>query len=307
MPPVELPRRLRKMLRDRTDLSLKLIDAAIERGELTINGVAAPPWGEVFVFPEDEVHMSGQPLPEAKQSRVFLLFKPKNVTSTASDPKGKQDLSAWLKRLPAGVFPIGRLDRETTGALLLTNDGDLATALLSPEHRANKVYWLWIGESIAEADPRLERWLTGIPVLGETAHATQVEVLHQTPDSTELLVTLHEGKNRQIRRMARASAFHLLHLHRKSICSVSLDGLSPGDVRELAAEEVDRLWADVGGKHVVFAKQWEALKHNAQQAREKGTGSDRLDGWIETNCVLAEAALAPLNVVNSPPPLTARR
>ena len=291
MQPVELPRRLRKVLRDRTDLSLKLIDAIIARGEVTINGLPAPSWGEVMVFPSDEVLINAQPLPDPKKSRVFLLFKPINVTTTASDPRGKRDLSAWLSQLPPGVFPIGRLDRETTGALLLTNDGNLATALLSPEHRANKVYWLWLNECIEKDDPRLQRWLTGIPMLGEIAHASQVEVLRHTPDFTELLVTLHEGKNRQIRRMSRASDFRLLHLHRKSICSVSLDAMSPGQLRELNDQEIEQLWSDVGGKHVVFEKQWEALKRHASLARQNGAPNRRLDNWLDENCVQAESAL----------------
>ena len=291
MQPVELPRRLRKVLRDRTDLSLKLIDVTIARGEVTINGLPAPTWGEVMVFPSDEVLINARPLPEPKKSRVFLLFKPMNVTTTASDPKGKRDLSAWLGQLPPGVFPIGRLDRETTGALLLTNDGNLATALLSPEHRANKVYWLWLNECIAENDPRLQCWLTGIPVLGEIARASQLEILRQTPDFTELLVTLHEGKNRQIRRMSRASDFRLLHLHRRSICSVSLDAMYPGALRELNDQEIEQLWSDVGGRHVVFEKQWEALKRHASLARQNGTPNQRLDNWLEQNCVRVESAL----------------
>lgn len=88
--------------------------------------------------------------------RTYLLNKPKNVTSTARDPDRKRDVSEWLTAMAPGAFPVGRLDRETTGALLFTTDGDLATAILRPDHQTRKTYWLWLNEYLLPSDTRLE-------------------------------------------------------------------------------------------------------------------------------------------------------
>lgn len=283
---MNLPKRLRKLLRDRCPLSLGQIDAALEAGRVTVDG-APPPTHveEKLIFPDQEVLLDGKPLPGEQSSRCWLLNKPKSVTSTAQDPGGKQDLSAWLARLPSGTFPVGRLDRETTGALLLTNSGDLANALLLPEHHAEKVYWLWLNESLHHDDPRLAQWTSGIPMLGGVAHAKKVELLHSTPDMSELLVTLCEGKNRQIRRMARATDFRLLHLHRRTVGPIGLDTLKPGDLRELTGDEVAALWRAVGGRPAVLEAQWRALEHQAHVARRDGRPNIRLEAWLSDHCL----------------------
>ncbi len=275
-----LPRRLDKFIRDATDLPRAVITEALAVGRvhcLPVAPAGAPLQGNELVFDGDVVSLDGERIHPRLSFDTFLLNKPRSVTSTTRDPLGKRDLQRWLARMPAGVFPVGRLDRDTTGALLFTNDGDLATAVLRPDHATEKVYWLWLNESISKDDPRLRKWEQGMPMLGSTARAVRTEVLRQTPDMTELLVTLSEGKNRQIRRMARASDFRLLHLHRRSIGPIALEGLPLGEVRRLTDPEVDALWSSVGGRARVRLKQLEALRRKALEARHRGTPLLRLE------------------------------
>ena len=279
----DYPRKLRKFLRDVTDHSLATIDTAMKDGkvQLRVGGHFKESLSdETLVFPGDEVFLEGALLQTENTCRVFLLNKPKRVTTTARDPKGKQDLSAWLKRLPQGFFPVGRLDRATTGALLLTNSGDLATALLRPEHHVDKLYWLFVAEEVTPEDPRLGEWRSGMNILGGGAQAESIEVLHHTAHYAELHVVLREGKNRQIRRMCRLSDFHLLHLHRKAVGDVHLGELGSGEMRELAQEEVETLWGRAGGREEVRRRQLEALERRAQGARAAGSPDERLEEWL---------------------------
>lgn len=202
------------------------------------------------------------------------------MTTTARDPDGKRDLNHWLRQLPPGSFPIGRLDRATTGALLLTTDGDLANALLRPDHQTDKLYWLWLNEHIAPDDDRLRAWKTGIPLRNHTARATRTEIVYGDEHSTQLHVTLQEGKNRQIRRMCRASDFRLLHLHRKSVGPISLESLREGEMRQLSMTEVSALWEASGGRAEVTRKQLEALGERARRARQEGKPLHRLESWL---------------------------
>ena len=183
--------------------------------------------------------------------------------------------------MPEGMFPVGRLDRQTSGLLLFTTDGDLAHAVLRPEHHTDKTYWLWLDEVVPDDDPRLRALLDGVPVLGQPAHAKAVEVLHRTDQLTELLVTLDEGKNRQIRRMCRALDFHLHALHRKTIGSLALGDLPAGQWRLLRDDEVEALWRAAGGRERVVERRVRALRYHADKCRAAGAPHARLEAWLE--------------------------
>src|SRR5690606_28065792 len=135
-------------------------------------------------------------------------------------------------------------------------------------------------EVVLEKDPRLVQWLEGIPMLGSLGRASRVQVLRTTVDYTELEVSLREGKNRQIRRMCRATDFRLIHLHRKRIGSVDLAGIAPGHHRLLLAEEIAALYEGVGGSEAVRKKQVRALELSAQRSRLAGAPHHRLEEWL---------------------------
>jgi 23S rRNA pseudouridine2605 synthase len=233
-----------------------------------------------LVYEDDVVELDGAPITPREAPVTLMLNKPPAVTSTLRDPLRQQDLTAFIAQMPAGVFPVGRLDRDTTGLLFCTNDGDLANAILHPDHHTEKVYWLWLNEVVPDNDPRLEQMQTGIPIRDYLARVSKLEVLHRSEHFTELLVTLREGKNRQIRRMCRALDFYLHHLHRRSVGPVSVGSLELGSFRELGADEVEALWEATGGRARCLERKLGALESRCQKQRANGTRALRLERWL---------------------------
>ncbi len=263
------------------------------RGErVTLDGKRQTSEHEL-VFEEDDVRLDGKRISPRNSQLCAMLHKPLGVTSTARDPDGKADLSRWLREMPEGMFPIGRLDRQTSGLLLFTTDGDLAHAVLRPDHHTDKVYWLWLDEHVADDDPRLAALLDGVAVLGRPARVKGVVVLHRTEQMTELLVTLDEGRNRQIRRMCRALDFHLAGLHRRSVGPLELGDLASGSWRLLSDEEVAALWRATGGWQRVAERRVRALAHFAEQARRADTPHLRLEAWLSASGATAPRESSP--------------
>jgi pseudouridine synthase len=231
-----------------------------------------------LVYEGDAVELDNERLSPRAEHFAAKLNKPAAVTSTAKDPLGQADLTPWLGCMPAGAFAVGRLDRETTGLLLFTTDGELADAVLQPARHTDKKYWLWLNEELGPGDPRLDAMTQPSERFDCAKH---VSVVRCTPDHTELEVTLDEGKHHQIRRLCKALGLRLMHLHRRSIGPITLDGLSLGECRPLDAAEVAALWDSVGGQARIREAQIAALVRHAREARERGTADARLDAWLE--------------------------
>jgi len=235
-----------------------------------------------LVHEGDAVELDGALLWPRSEHCTAMLNKPAAVTSTAKDPLGQSDLTPWLAQMPRGMFPVGRLDRETTGLLLFTTDGDLAEAVLQPKGHVDKKYWLWLNEELTPTDPRLLAMTQPNPHFDCAKH---VELSSSTPDHAQLEVTLDQGKHHQIRRLCRALGLRLLHLHRRSIGPLSLDGLELGESRPLAPTELALLWAAAGGSERIRAAQLAALRRHAAQAREREQPDVRLDAWLEKHAL----------------------
>jgi 23S rRNA pseudouridine2605 synthase len=206
-------------------------DELIKAGRVTVNG--EPGQLNTFVGSDDDVRLDGEPL--AKQRLAYvLLHKPAGVVTTASDPQGRPTV-VGLVDLPTRVVPVGRLDADTTGALLLTNDGDLAHRLAHPKYEVDKVY---VAELWAQPTDGILRKLADGVVLddGRTAPAGVRRI-----SGAVIEVTIHEGRNRQVRRMFEAVGHRVKHLHRSVYGSLTLEGLEPGQWRELEPSEVERL------------------------------------------------------------------
>ena len=283
--PRPVPRRLRKRVAEGLGLSLAEVD---ERWSADRLRVITPEVDEprrlsleTLVFDEDQVLLDGIAIGPAVALAHALLNKPKFVTSTASDPRGKSDLSPYLRAMPPGCFAVGRLDRETTGLLLLTNDGDLATAVLRPDHSTTKSYWLWIDEPLADDDQRLARLQSGITHNGQFMAAKSAQVRARSDYATELELTLTQGKKRQIRHMCRELDLRLVHLHRFRIGPLDDTGLALGSWRWLEAPEVEAIWQAAGGRSALRKRKVEALTRNALEARELGTPLTRLERWLD--------------------------
>jgi pseudouridine synthase len=206
-------------------------DELIKAGRVTVNG--EPGQLNTFVEKHDRVEVDGTQV-SAQTLRYVLLHKPAGTVTTARDPQGRPTV-VDLVDVPERVVPVGRLDADTTGALLLTNDGSLAHRLAHPRYGVDKVYEAEVEGTPDEA--ALRALAEGVELEdGMTAPAT---VRCLAPSRIEL--TLHEGRNRQVRRMLEAVGHPVRRLHRSTYAGLTLEGLEPGAWRELEPSEVQRL------------------------------------------------------------------
>jgi 23S rRNA pseudouridine2605 synthase len=211
--------------------SRRKADELIKAGRVSVNG--RPGELNTFVGARDRVEVDGRPV--AKQPLAyFLLHKPTGVVSTARDPHGRPTVVDLVPREPR-VVPVGRLDADTTGALLLTNDGELAHRLAHPRYEVEKVY---VAEVEGEpADDALDALRKGVELDdGRTAPA---KIRRLGPSRIEL--TLHEGRKHQVKRMCDAVGHRVRRLHRSGYAGLAVTGLAPGAWRELTRSEVERL------------------------------------------------------------------
>jgi pseudouridine synthase len=211
--------------------SRRKADELIKAGRVTVNG--EPGQLNTFVQASDDVRLDGEPL--AKQRLAYvLLHKPAGVVTTASDPQGRPtvvDLVGHASR----VVPVGRLDIDTTGALLLTNDGELAHRLAHPKYEVDKVYEVETWQQ--PTDAQLQRLREGVELDDGPTRPADVRRI----DGNRIEVTIHEGRNRQVRRMIEAVGHRVKHLHRSRYGPLTLEGLEPRRWRELEPFEIERL------------------------------------------------------------------
>jgi 23S rRNA pseudouridine2605 synthase len=210
-------------------------DELIKAGRVRVNG--EPGELNTFVAAADVVEVDGEAV--AKQQLAYvLLHKPVGVVTTARDPQGRPTVVELVAH-ESRVVPVGRLDVETTGALLLTNDGPLAHRLAHPRYGVEKVYEV---ETLTEpTDEALRELAEGVEL--EDGRTAPARVRRLGPARFELV--LHEGRNRQVRRMAEAVGHPVKHLHRSVYAGLALDGLAPGESRELREDELRRLRTEV--------------------------------------------------------------
>src|SRR5579859_1150164 len=213
--------------------SRRTADELIKAGRVTVNG--KPGGLNTFVETRDRVEADGKPV--AKQRLAYLLLhKPAGVVTAARDPRGRPTVVGLAPTEPR-VVPVGRLDADTTGALLLTNDGELAHRLSHPRYEVDKVY---VADVAGEpTDETLRRLAEGVDLDdGRTAPA---KVRRVGPSRIEL--TLHEGRKHQVKRMCEAVGHPVRALHRRAYAGLTLGNLRPGQWRELKSDEVERLRA----------------------------------------------------------------
>ena len=205
-----------------------------------------------ITLPDGElIEVDGVPVTatERPQSVYLLLHKPAGVVSTCSDPRDRSkvlDLLPPKLRYGQGIHPVGRLDVDSTGALLLTNDGKLTFCLTHPRHSISKTYQVWVYGHPPESV--LQVWRQGIILSGRKTMPAQVQILDRTRDQTMLEVILSEGRNRQIRRTADQLGYPVMRLHRTAIGSIQLQPpsepiLSVGCCRTLTNSEIIFLWS----------------------------------------------------------------
>ena len=234
------PERLQKLLARAGLGSRRACEELIRDGRVTVNGRVAS-LGDRVDPTADEVAVDGGRVPLDPELHYYALNKPKGVVTTSRDPQGRPDISAFAPR-GVRVFSVGRLDRETEGLLLLTNDGELANRLTHPRFGVEKEYLAEVEGSPRAADlRRLER---GVELDDGTARAASARAVGVSGGRTAVRLVMKEGRKREVRRMLSAIGFPVGRLVRVRVGPIRLGRLRPGEVRPLEASEVADLYRE---------------------------------------------------------------
>ena len=330
-----MPRRLGKALREATGRPRRALTRAWHEGRISVwrdGSPWSPPSLAALIFDEDRLAYEGQALPSLRALDegaasldgglgCWMLHKPRGVITTTRDPGQRPDLAPWMAQLPEEAFPVGRLDRDTSGLLLLTEDGDLAYMLLKPTFHVPKEYHLTLDEPPEQVAWKLEALRQGVTLEDGPARALSARVTatltcspHRAPltararrqaltqDLTQGLtqelpssarvqtcarLVIDEGRNRQVRRMCRAVGLRLIHLHRLAVGPLRLGALQAGQLHALSPEQIGALWEAVGGQALPTLRAIEALAQLQLSQPEA-----RLQAWLERQDVRALRAWA---------------
>jgi len=229
--------RLQKILSARGVASRRKAEEMILAGRITVNGVVAQ-LGDGADPEKDEILLDGRPLPSRQAYIYLMLHKPRGYVTTLSDEKGRRDVSQLVADCGVRVYPVGRLDMDSEGLLLMTNDGELANRFMHPRHEVDKVYEVCV---TGYSDGAAERLRLPIELDGYRIKPPRVELVSAEDDRAKLLVTIHEGRNRQVRRMCAAAGMEVTRLCRISEGKLQLGDLKPGKWRELTEKELAEL------------------------------------------------------------------
>ena len=231
------PLRLNKFLANAGICSRREADEFIQAGVVTVNGEVVTELG-TKILRTDEVKFHDQPVKIEKKVYV-LLNKPKDYVTTSDDPQQRKTVMDLVKNAcPERIYPVGRLDRNTTGVLLLTNDGDLASKLTHPKYLKKKIYHVYLDKNVTAHD--LQQIAEGIQLEDGEIKADDVQYAHPT-DKKQVGIEIHSGKNRIVRRIFESLGYHVQKLDRVQFAGLTKKNLKRGDWRYLTEEEVDRL------------------------------------------------------------------
>ncbi len=229
--------RIQKILASRGVASRRKCEEIIQEGRVICNGYVCK-LGDTADPALDELQIDGKPIPMQSQYVYIMLNKPKGFVTSMSDEKGRKDVSTLLHDCPTRVFPVGRLDMDSEGLLFFTNDGELANCLMHPRHIVNKVYRVNVcGFSISALGLLKEP----IYLDGRKIQRPDIELISQSGESAELEITIHEGRNRQVRRMCARVGMKVRRLERIREGGISLGELKPGSWRYLSNDEIQCL------------------------------------------------------------------
>ena len=237
--------RLQKVLAAAGVASRRAVEEMIVKGRIKVNGKVVKELGTRIDPEVDQVQVDGRPW-QLDPDRIYFAFhKPKGVVSTMADENGRPCLADYFMGFDR-VFNIGRLDADTTGLLLMTNDGDLANQLAHPSFGVEKLYVAKVRGKITRVE--MQRLKDGVKLDDGLAQADSARVIDQNEQTSLVEVVLHSGKNRVVRRMFDAIGFPVLELTRKSFGPMRLGNLKPGQFRELSKLEVGLLLEAATGK-----------------------------------------------------------
>lgn len=231
--------RLQKIISQAGICSRRNAENLITSGRITVNGDIVLELGTKADPEIDDIMLDGRPIKPATKSVYVLLYKPAGYVTTMNDPQGRPIVTKLVDNIPERLFPVGRLDYNTEGLLLLTNDGEWANRLAHPRHEVDKEYHVRVRGTVTK--DQLQHLATGVSLNeGKTAPAG-VSVLSNSPSNTWLSITIHEGRYRQIRRMCTEVGLTVVRLKRVRYGSLTLENLKPGQWRLLSHSEVTQI------------------------------------------------------------------
>jgi 23S rRNA pseudouridine2605 synthase len=236
--------RLQKVLSQAGVASRRAAEKLIADGRVTVNGKTILTMGVKVDPARDEIRVDGRRIKAAARARYILLYKPAGYVTTRSDPQRRRTVLDLLEGVREYVYPVGRLDYDTEGLLLLTNDGDLAARLTHPRHGIRRTYEARVAGMPDRA--AIERLRAGIPLDGHRTLPADVVLLNEGRRDRDgvLRLTIREGRNRQVRRMCEAVGHPVQQLKRTKIGALGDRRLKPGEWRELAPQEIANLKAE---------------------------------------------------------------
>ncbi len=226
--------RLQKILSRYGVASRRTAEKLIEAGVVTVNGKIAS-LGESADADSDIISVDGEVLVTAPEKKYIVLYKPRGYVTTMKDERGRRSVNELVESCGTRVYPVGRLDLNSEGLVIMTNDGDVAMNITHPSKEVEKVYRVTVrGTDIKKID----KLMLVDEIDGEDISPPKVTVLKTGTDRMSLEIIIHEGKNRQIRRMCDAVGLEVLRLKRNRVGEIGLGGLKPGEWREMGKDEV---------------------------------------------------------------------
>ena len=236
-----MEQRLQKLLAQAGTASRRRAEDYLRAGRVTVNGAVAR-IGQRADPCRDDIRLDGRPLAVAEEKVYLLLHKPRGYLSTVRDDRGRKTVLDLLPEIPQRLYPVGRLDYDSEGLLLLSNDGDFAHHLLHPSHEVDKTYRVTVSGAVEDAPRRLAALRT---VEGRPIRPPRVRLVHPIDRERAVLeITIHQGRNRQIRKMCAQCGLSVQRLRRIREGRLSLGALPPGAWRHLTPEEVSALWEE---------------------------------------------------------------
>ena len=236
--------RLQKILSKAGITSRRKAEGLILQGRVSVNGKIVRELGTKAVLGRDEIRVDGKTIKPESEGVVLVLFKPRRCVTTLHDPQGRRTVADFVNKFPMRLYPVGRLDYDAEGLLLLTNDGELAHRLQHPRYKVPKTYLVKVrGNPPAEALASLQQ---GVNLEDGITAPAELIVMEDDQKATWLSLTLREGRKHQVKRMCAAVGHPVLRLRRTKVGPIELDDLRPGEIRRLKSREVRSLRKNVG-------------------------------------------------------------
>ena len=231
--------RLQKYLASCGVASRRNAEKMILDGRISVNGMIVTELGTQVNAETDVVQADGETVRPEEEKYYIAYHKPAGEVTTASDPEGRATVMDRFRDFPVRLFPVGRLDYDSEGLLLLTNDGDMMNRLLHPRFEIRKGYWTRVSNQVSEEE--IQRLRKGVMIDGKLTSPAGVRVIRRDAFSTDLMITIHEGRNRQVRKMIEAVGHQVVRLKRVRFGPIQLDDLPAGMWRKLTDEEIAKL------------------------------------------------------------------